>query len=249
MKKIFLILTLMSLTLSVFSQVKFGVRAGLAYYMVPQSNTGARIKTTPVKLTDQSTMELLYSKNNGIGYNFGLFLDIPVTNNFVIQIEPSFAFRNYNEVLKDFEIDTLLSVQYENYIFNKLTYLELPILFKYNLKPNTGRYGRKSYFSVFAGAQVGLFLGKKEENKLTSIINLYGQTTVNTDGTVRSDNLSLEYNPIDIAAVGGVMYDFEKGLRLGVRYVGSLMPVNSNINFDIYHHSVQMTVGFNFIPQ
>ncbi len=239
----------MSLTMSVFSQVKFGVRAGVGYYMVPQSNTGERIKTIPVKPTDQSTMELLYSKNNGIGYNFGLFLEIPVADNFSIQIEPSYAFRNYNEVLTDFEVDTLLSVQYENYIFNKLSYFELPVLFKYNMRPNTGRYGRKSYFSVFGGAQLGLFLNKSEENRLTSIVNIYDQTTVNTDGTVRANGLSLEYNPIDIAAVAGIMYDFEKGLRFGVRYVGSLMPVNSNINFNIYHHSVQMTVGFNFIPQ
>jgi len=239
----------MSLTMGVFSQVKFGVRAGVGYYMVSQSNTGERISSVPVKPTDQSSVELLYSKNNGIGYNFGLFLDIPIVENFSIQVEPSVAFRNYNEVLTDFEVDTLVSVQYENYIFNKLTYFELPVLFKYNMKPNTGRYGRKSFFSFFAGAQLGLFLGNTEENRLTSIVNIYDQTTVNTDGSSRANGLSLEYNPIDIAAVGGVMYDFEKGLRLGVRYVGSLMPVNSNINFDIYHHSVQMTVGFNFIPQ
>lgn len=249
MKNLLLIVALVAFTISGFSQFKLGVRAGSGYYFVPQSSTSSRTISTPVDIDDPVSGELLYPKTNGLGYSFGLFVDIPVTKNIAIQIEPSYSFRTYTEVLKSLEVDSFINIQSENYIFHELNYLEIPILFKYNLKPNTGKYGRKSYFSVFAGPQIGLFLSKSEENRMTSIVNLYGQTTVNTEGNVRPDEFVLEYNTIDVQAVAGLMYDFEKGLRFGVRYVGSIMPVNSNINFNVYHHSIQATVGFNFIPQ
>ncbi len=233
----------------VFSQIKFGVRAGLGYYKVPQSATGAIASKVNSIKPEVDQIDLQYAKTGGFGYNFGLFIDYSITENIGIQVEPSVSLRNYNEVLKSFREDTLSSVITENYIYNKLTYLDIPILFKFNLQPNTGKYGRRSYISVFAGPQIGLFLGKSEINETTNSVTIYDQTTVNTSNTDRPNEFKIDYNALDIAAVAGVMYDFEKGFRFGARYVGSLMPVTQNINFDSYQHSVHLTVGYNFIPK
>ena len=248
-KKIVLLSSFLMLSLGMFSQVKFGVRAGVGYYMVPQSATGAIVSKFNSIKPEVDQIDLQYAKTDGFGYNFGLFLDYSITGNIGIQIEPSVSLRHYNEVLKTLNEDTLVSVVSENYIYNKLTYLDIPILFKYNLNPNTGKYGRKSYISVFAGPQIGFFLGKTEINEVTNSVTIYEQPTVNTSNSERPNKFKIDYNTIDIAAVAGVMYDFEKGFRFGARYVGSLMPVTQNINFDVYHHAVHLTFGYNFIPQ
>jgi len=248
-KKIVLLSSFLLLATGMFSQIKFGIRAGTGYYMVPQSATGAIVSKFNSVKPEVDQIDLQYAKTGGFGYNFGLFLDYSITDAIGIQIEPSVSLRNYNEVLKSFGADSLVSVISENYIYNELTYLDIPILFKYNLNPNTGKYGRKSYISVFAGPQIGLFLGKTESNEVTTSVTIYDQTTVNTAKRDRPNEFKIDYNTIDIAAVAGVMYDFEKGFRFGARYVGSLMPVTQNINFDSYHHAVHLTVGYNFIPQ
>jgi len=248
-KKVVLSIALLTCMLEVFSQVKFGVRAGVGYYRVPQSSTGAILSKYNSIKPEIDQLDLQYAKTDGIGYNFGLFLDYSLTKAVGIQIEPSVSLRNYNEVLKNFSENQLASVISENYIYNELIYLDLPLLFKLNLSPNTGKYGRNSYFSIFAGPQFGLFLGKTESNVVTTSVTIYDQTTVNTSNSERPGKFNIDYNTLDIAAVVGGMYDFEKGLRFGARYVGSLMPVTQNINFDSYHHSFQLTVGYNFIPQ
>lgn len=248
-KKIVLLSSFLMFSLGMFSQVKFGVRGGVGYYMVPQSATGANVSKFNSIKPEVDQIDLQYANTGGFGYNFGLFLDYSFTDNIGIQIEPSVSLRNYNEVLKNLSEDTLMSIITENYIYNKLTYLDIPILFKFNLSPNTGKYGRKNYFSFFAGPQIGLFLGKSEINEVTRSITIYEQTTVNTSKSERPNKFSIDYNTIDVAVVAGAMYDFEKGLRVGARYVGSVMPVTQNINFDSYQHSVQLTAGYNFIPQ
>ena len=253
-KNIVFLITFLMIATGMFSQIKFGVRAGVAYYKVPQSATGSILKVQGKTLADKNELELLYPTTGGVGYNFGLFLDYSFGDNFGIMFEPSVSLRNYNEVSKSFVGDSLTSVIRENYIYNKLTYLDLPILFKYNLQPNTGKYGRKSYFSFFAGPQIGINLGKTEVNEVTTSVTIYDQTTVTTSNSDRGkgsdgEDFKIEYNTIDIAAVAGVMYDFEKGFRFGIRYVGSLVPATQTLNFDTYHHSAQFTFGYNFIPQ
>lgn len=246
--KVILSAFLMS-SLGMFSQVKFGVQAGTGYYMVPQSATNGIVTKMNSISPEVNQLNLQYPQTGGFGYQFGLFLDIALGESFGVMIEPSVSLRNYNEVNKSFSADTLSSVITENYIYNKLTYLDLPILFKLNLDPNTGKYGRKSFFSIFAGPQVSMFLGKSEINETTTSVTIYDQTTVSTVNSSRPNDFKLEYNTINIAFVAGGMYDFEKGLRIGARYVGSLMPVTSTINFDAHHHSFQVSVGYNFIPK
>ena len=83
-------------------------------------------------------------------------------------------------------------------------------------------------------------------SQTVSTVTVFDQTTVSK--TEFSEN-DIEYKPFDLAISAGVMYDFEKGARIGLRFLRSLAAVNKNDDFSINHNVLQLTFGYNFIQQ
>ena len=108
-----------------------------------------------------------------------------------------------------------------------LYYLDLPLLFSYGLNQN-------NYFSI--GAQPGLFLTDKQRWKQNSRITNYSGTG--------------NYNPVDVALVGGYNYEANNGLNAGFRINYGMLNVIKNLGTGLNHsHNlvIQLTVGYTFL--
>lgn len=231
MKKIFLFITLSLFSMGAFSQLKFGVKAGVNYTF-PSYSVSADSIDKP--------------KTSGIGSAYGFFLDLPISETFFFQPEFLVSFRYYNSVVTVEESAPNLSVKREDFGYHKLIYAEVPLLFKYNVEINTGKYGRDNFLGLYAGPVLGLQLGKGYVGERTTTVTAYDQATVTTTEFSKSE---IDYKPFDLAIAAGAMYDFEKGARIGLRFIRSLSAVNNNDGFKINHNVLQFTFGYNFIKQ
>ncbi len=231
MKKIFLFLTLSLFTMGAFSQTKFGIKAGMNYTF-PTYNISSDSIGKP--------------STSGIGSVYGFFLDLPLSDNLYFQAEALLSFRYYNSVVKTEASSSGFASITEEYGYHKLMYAEIPLLFKYNLEINTGKYGRNNFLGLYAGPVLGLQLGKGYVGETVTSVTVFDQNTVTKTETSETD---IDYKPFDLAIGAGAVYDFEKGARIGLRFVRSLAAVNKNDDYSINHNVLQLTFGYNFIRQ
>ena len=214
-----------------FSQLKFGIKGGMNYTF-PSYSVSADSIGKP--------------KTSGIGTVVGFFCDVPLSETFFFMPEANLSFRYYNSVVETSGSGDNFSSLTEQFGYHKLVYLEVPLLFKLNMEINTGKYGRDNFLGIYAGPVFGLQLGKGFVGETVSTVTVYDQTTVSK--TEFSEN-DIDYKPFDLAISAGVMYDFEKGPRIGLRFLRSLAAVNNNDEYSINHNVLQFTVGYNFIRQ
>ena len=231
MKKILIILTLALFSMGAFSQLKFGVKGGMNYTF-PSYTVSADSIDKP--------------KTSGIGTVVGFFCDIPLSETFFFMPEANLSFRYYNSVVETKSETSGFSSLTEVYGYHKLAYLEVPLLFKLNMEINTGKYGRNNFLGLYAGPVFGLQLAKGFVGETVSTITVYDQTTVAKTEFSETD---VDYKPFDLAISAGAMYDFEKGARIGLRFLRSLAAVNNNEGYSINHNVLQLTFGYNFIKQ
>ena len=231
MKKIFLILTLSLFTMGAFSQLKFGIKGGVNYTF-PSYNIKADSIDKP--------------STSGIGSVYGFFVDMPISDNLFFQAEALLSFRYYNSVVTTEASSSGFSSTTEEFGYHKLMYAEIPLLFKYNVEINTGKYGRNNFLGIYAGPVLGLQLGKGYVGETVTSVTVFDQNTVTKTETSETD---IDYKPFDLAIGAGAMYDFEKGARIGIRFIRSLAAVNNNEEYAINHNVLQLTFGYNFIRQ
>ena len=231
-KKIILLLSFSIVSISAFTQMKFGVKGGVNY-------------TFPTYKVSADSIDK--PKTGGIGPVFGMFMDIEISDGLIFQAELLGSFRYYNSTVDDLYEDKDVSILRQDYGYHKLMYLEIPLLFKYNHRLNTGKYGRDNYLGFYAGPLLGLKLLSSYVGERTITYEGYGQTSVNASkDDLESD---IEYKAFDLGISAGVMFEMEKGFRMGLRFNRSLAAVNSNDAFSINHNLLQFTMGWNFIEQ
>ena len=226
MKKVILILTLSLLAVGAFSQVKFGLKAGVNYTFPSYS-----VKADSIGKPSTS----------GIGSAFGVFLDLPLTDNLFFQVEALASFRYYNSVVKTSTNENNFSSTTEVLGYHKLIYAEIPLMFKYNINLNTGKYGRSNVIGVYAGPVLGIQVGKGYIGETVTSVTVLSQNTVTKSELSQTD---IDYKPFDLAIGAGAMYDFEKGLRIGLRFIRSLAAVNNNNGYSINHNLLQLSLGY-----
>jgi len=108
----------------------------------------------------------------------------------------------------------------------KLTYLSIPIMFKFY--PAAG-------FNIQAGPQIGFLIGGEREY----------DTFLGVGGTV---DIQDEYKSTDVAGSVGIGYDTESGLGVDLRYNFGLTDINESDNGGEAKSSVfVISLGWNFV--
>lgn len=187
MKKLILGLAVTASTLAFAQQttssnpVTFGVKGGM--------NVSSLSKDSG--LDDQKSK---------IGFNAGVFANIPVATSFSIQ--PEVLYSQYGNK-SDF---TALGTKYS--ASTKLDYIAVPVMFQYNALPN---------LYLEAGPEFGFMVSAKNKLKNES----------NGDSTT-SDNYKDNFNTFNFGIGLGAGYYFTPNLGITARYVAGLTDIAKN---------------------
>ena len=205
MKKLILGIAVMSTSLafaqttqtaSSSSPVRFGVKAGM----------------NVASLSKDAGLEDQKSK---IGFNAGVFANIPVAESFSIQ--PEVLYNQLGAKVENRDEFTALGTTtrtVESYSTN-LDYLTVPVMFQYNFVPN---------FYVEAGPEFGFMLSAKNKgDRTTTVTNSSGTTTNSASYTddINKDNL----NTFNFGVGIGAGYYFTDNIGITARYVAGVTDV------------------------
>lgn len=177
MKKLFLgaAIAMSSLT---FAQ-QFGIKAGM-------------------NVSSLSTEEGLDDQKSKIGFNAGVFMNVPLAENFSIQ--PELLYSQYGDKANA----TIAGNEYS--YSRKLDYVALPVMFQYNATPS---------FYLEAGPEFGLLVSAK--NKVKNETS--GQTVS------ESDNYKDDLNGFNFGLGLGAGYYFTPNVGLTARYVAGFTDI------------------------
>ena len=229
-KSLYVFLILSMFSLGAFSQLKFGIKVGV-------NNTFPSYKI--------NTEGIVKPKTSGFGTVYGFFLDLPISETFIFQSELLTDFRYYTAHTLIEANSTNFSSKTEDFGYNKLAYFEIPLLFKFNTRLKTSSsYGSDNYFGIYAGPLIGIKLSESYEGNRTSTVTSFDQKTVSTN---EIENYSVDFKPLDVSISAGAMLDFERGLRLEIRYIRSVSKANTDTDFGISYNLLQFSFGYNFI--
>ena len=142
----------------------------------------------------------LDDQKSKIGFNAGVFANIPLAASFSVQ--PEVLYSQYGNK-SDF---TALGTKYS--ASTKLDYIAVPVMFQYNLIPN---------LYVEAGPEFGFMVSAKNKLKNES----------NGDSTT-SDNYKDNFNTFNFGIGLGAGYYFTPNLGLTARYVAGLTDIAKN---------------------
>jgi hypothetical protein len=188
MKKSNVLITLLTLfsVISFSQEVKFGLRGGLN--IANQSNTSL----SGLAQTNSSSI---------IGFNFGGYVEIELSNK--ISIQPELLFSLQGGKLSSVEylrLDPMDPGEYVNVeTVDKLSYINIPVMFKYNVTDK---------FTLELGPQLGILISS---NRNTSF---YGPTySANS-----SRNSTDIYSTIDYGINLGAEYNISDNIAVGIRY-------------------------------
>ncbi|AZA76523.1 PorT family protein [Chryseobacterium sp. G0186] len=187
MKKLILGLAVTATTLAFAQQtpssnpVTFGVKGGM--------NVSSLSKDSG--LDDQKSK---------IGFNAGVFANIPVASSFSVQ--PEVIYSQYGNKSNFTALGTKYSAS------TKLDYIAVPVMFQYNALPN---------LYLEAGPEFGFMVSAK--NKLKNESNGDSST---------SDNYKDNFNTFNFGIGIGAGYYFTENLGLTARYVAGLTDIAKN---------------------
>ncbi|MCE3074446.1 porin family protein [Chryseobacterium gwangjuense] len=171
------------------SPVSFGVKAGM-------------------NVSSLSKDEGLDDQKSKIGFNAGVFANIPVASSFSIQ--PEVLYSQYgSKAVYNNVVDANNSVK-RSYTTD-LGYITVPVMFQYNFVPN---------FYLEAGPEFGFNVTAKEKYDQTTVI---GGNTTTTSGTedINKDNM----NTFNFGIGIGAGYYFTDNIGLTARYVAGVTDV------------------------
>lgn len=183
------------------SPVAFGVKAGM--------NVSS--------LTNESGLDDQGSK---IGFNAGVFANIPVATSFSIQ--PEVLYSQYGDKYDQ----TIAGTRYSS--ARHLDYIAVPVMFQYNIIPN---------LYLEAGPEFGFLVNAK--NKLK---NETDNNTINESGDYK-DSL----NKFNFGIGLGAGYYFTDNIGITARYVAGATDIYKNNNGDaVRNNNFQVGLAFKF---
>lgn len=226
MKRIFLLIA-----------VVFGVAATQAY---AQQNPPVRIGIKAgVNLSEwqgetiNSAQNLMDMTNGALnrqmreGFHIGGVVAIPVAPGF--EIEPGLLYSQ-----KGMRLTGKLPMEQFDFlnagvtVTNKAEYLDMPILAKIYIGEG---------FHIFAGPQFSYLLSNKVQVRAGAL----GFNALNQEWDVKSG-----FRELDVAATGGIGYQFASGFNISAGYDYGLTTVDANRNFDTFNRVIKASVGFTF---
>ncbi|MFC7345152.1 porin family protein [Chryseobacterium zhengzhouense] len=190
-------------TSSSASPVKFGIKAGM-------------------NVSSLSNDETLEDQGSKIGFNAGVFANIPVAESFSIQ--PEVLYSQYGD-----KYDYVVAGNRYSYA-NHLDYITVPVMFQYNFIPN---------LYVEAGPEFGFMVSAKNKAK----------NETNNDVLAESGNYKDNFNTFNVGIGLGAGYYFTDNIGLTARYVAGVTDIAKNRqgNSDAIRNNVfQVGLAFKF---
>ncbi|RMZ60254.1 PorT family protein [Chryseobacterium nematophagum] len=159
------------------------------------------------------------SQKSKIGFNAGVFANIPVASSFSVQ--PEVLYSQYGEKSNYNVLGNKVSAS------TKLDYIAVPVMFQYNALPN---------LYVEAGPEFGFLVSAK--NKYT--VDATGQSTTTADF---KDNL----NTFNLGIGLGAGYYFTPNIGLTARYVAGVTDIIKNNSGDSVRNNLfQVGLAYKF---
>ncbi len=227
MKKIILSLALLA-GISGAASAQTGLKAGLKGGVNLSSFSG----------TDAAPFGYKY------GFSAGGLLNYGVTDNISIQLELLYSQKGTNSDLDFSNYTTGTTVASKGNLKQTLQYVDIPLLFKYNL----GEAGKGLFFEI--GPQGSLVAAQRtfsDDANVGLVAALGALSNGSGDGYVPVNNSSSPtaadtkavpfgnstdgLNKLVVGYVGGIGYQLTSGLGFGVRYTGDVSQVYKDTKF------------------
>jgi opacity protein-like surface antigen len=169
----------------------------------------------------QFSEQQLTAKNQKIGFNAGVFVNIPLTEKFALQPEVLYNQMGAKSVISDNEITTgTTTVRTRQDYSTTLNYISVPVMLQ--MKPTDNFY-------VEAGPEVSYFVDGKNKGEQTISTTTSGTTTTQTvsaSESIDKDNIK----KFNLGFGVGLGYYFTRNLGINARYVNSLTHIYDNSN-------------------
>lgn len=173
-----------------------------------------------MNVSSLSKDEGLDDQKSKIGFNAGVFANIPIAESFSVQ--PEVLYSQYGEKS---EYKNLLGTQFS--ASTKLDYITVPVMFQYNLIPN---------LFVEAGPEFGFMVSAK--NKFKNETN--GNSTT-------SDNYKDQLKTFNFGIGLGAGYYFTDNLGITARYVAGVTDIFKDNSGDaVRNNTFQVGLAYKF---
>lgn len=167
----------------------------------------------------QFSEQELTAKNQKIGFNAGVFVNIPLSTKFALQPEVLYNQMGAKSVLSDTEVITgATTVRTKQDYTTTLNYISVPVMLQ--MKPTDNFY-------IEAGPEVSYFVEGKNKGEQTIATTTAGTTLTQTQSTSET----IDKDDIKKFNVGfglGLGYYFTRNLGINARYVNSLTHIFNN---------------------
>ena len=167
----------------------------------------------------QFSEQQLNAKNQKIGFNAGVFVNIPLSRKFALQPEVLYNQMGAKSVLSDMEITNgNTSIRTKQDYTTTLNYISVPVMLQ--MKPADNFY-------IEAGPEVSYFLDGKNKGEQIISTTTSGTTTTQTQSaseTIDKDNIK----KFNFGLGLGLGYYFTPNLGINARYVSSLTHIANN---------------------
>jgi hypothetical protein len=198
-------------------------------------NYGASVGTGIYNMRGETINEMkqLLNFTNGIittnaitGFNGGGYVSIPAGGNLSLETGLYYSSKGYqvkgSYTVKDISI---LSANATSTL--RTGYIDMPVLLKADFNG----------LQIFAGPQISYLTSANLNTKATvAFFNVFNSNI----------DVASKFNRWDAAAVGGVGYQFNNGIRITAVYERGLMKADAEKNVQLYNQGLKIGAGFTF---
>ncbi|MDQ0594227.1 outer membrane immunogenic protein [Chryseobacterium ginsenosidimutans] len=204
--------------------------SSLAFAQTTTTTTSNMSSTNPVRFGIKGGMNVSSLSNDGtledqgskIGFNAGVFANIPIATSFSIQ--PEVLYSQYGD-----KYDTRIGNNTYSYA-NHLDYITVPVMLQYNIIPN---------LYLEAGPEFGFMVSAKNKSK----------NETSNDVIAESGNYKDNFNTFNFGLGLGAGYYFTDNIGITARYVAGLTDIAKDrpSNSDAVRNNVfQVGLAFKF---
>lgn len=167
----------------------------------------------------QFSEQELNGRNQKLGFNAGVFVNVPLSEKFALQPEVLYNQMGAKSVLSDTEVTAgSTTVRTKQDYSTTLNYISVPVMLQ--MKPADNFY-------VEAGPEVSYFVDGKNKGEQTIATTTSGTTSTQTMSASESINKD-DIKKFNIGFGLGLGYYFTRNLGINARYVNSLTHIYNN---------------------
>lgn len=198
--------------------ITFGVKGGMNISSLTDGNEDAYFN---------------YERKAKIGFNAGVFANIPVSDKFSIQ--PEVMYNGLGSKIESTIFFDIPSARMNGKETLSLSYLSIPLMFQYNIIPD---------LYVEAGPEFGFLLGGRSKNELTQTSNLDGTSSTQS----YSGKIAMYmFNKFNFGIGLGAGYYFTQNLAVTARFTAGITDVYKLNNGDaVRNNALQIGLAYKF---